>query len=62
MSAGSLLSDLIWNEDFWLPPNITWAEIRPRPGLNSTKIEDLGYPLILAIGVMLLKVTLQVKA
>ena len=51
-----VFNQVVWNEDFWLPPNISWADIRPRPGLNSTKIEDLGYPLVLALAVIVLKV------
>ena len=26
------LSDWFWAETVWLPPNMTWADVRPSPG------------------------------
>ena len=28
----SALTDWFWNERVWLPPNMTWASVRPVPG------------------------------
>lgn len=44
------LSDWFWDDDFWLPPNVTWSDIRPsvdRP-VNYASFDDLAYPLVLA--------------
>ena len=43
--------EALWSEDFWLPPNVTWAELDPRttstPHVNFCNFRDLGYPLIM---------------
>jgi len=40
------LSSMFWNEDIWLPPNVTWADVRPMPGSNRyTNFNELWYPI-----------------
>ena len=35
-----------WAESVWLPPNMSWAEVRPRPGSSRyTRFEQLWYPV-----------------
>ena len=38
-----LLSKWFWNEDFWLPPNITWHDIDPNKNtkINYASFDDL---------------------
>jgi hypothetical protein len=50
-----------WNDDFWLPPNVTWDDINPETttmtGINPCNFRDLGYSLLLAwvmLGIKLL--------
>ena len=39
-----------WNEDFWLPPNVTWSmlnpETTPTPSVHFCNFRDLGFPLV----------------
>jgi len=40
------LSSMFWNEDIWLPPNVTWADVKPVPGSNRyTNFNELWYPI-----------------
>ena len=42
----SALTDWFWNERVWLPPNMTWSDVRPVPGSKRfTKFEELWYPI-----------------
>ena len=35
-----------WAESVWLPPNMSWADVRPRPGSSRyTRFEQLWYPV-----------------
>lgn len=40
-----------WNEDVWLPPNVTWADIAPGPdkAVNYTNHTHVWYPIPLAL-------------
>ncbi|XP_022903944.2 ceramide synthase 5 [Onthophagus taurus] len=43
--------EAFWNEDVWLPPNTTWADMTPgsRPGVTMTDYRHLYFPLPLAL-------------
>lgn len=37
-----------WNENFWLPPNVTWSDIGAQESVTYASFSDLGYPLVYA--------------
>lgn len=45
------ISKAFWNEDVWLPPNTTWADIAPgaRHGVSHANYKHLYYPLPMAL-------------
>ena len=50
------LSSLFWSEDVWLPPNITWADVTPKPGSNRyTKFDELWYPIPAALFIIFVR-------
>jgi len=52
----STFSNIFWSESVWLPPNLTWADVRPRPGSNShTRFEDLWLPLPVGFTIIFLR-------
>ncbi|KAE8293600.1 Ceramide synthase 5 [Larimichthys crocea] len=52
----SFISDWIWSERFWLPENVTWADLeRPPPGVEYPRLGDMWYAFPLAVGVFLLR-------
>jgi hypothetical protein len=43
------LSVWFWDDEFWLPPNVTWKTLRARePEVSYASFGDLAYPLLLA--------------
>ncbi|KAF6730459.1 Ceramide synthase 5 [Oryzias melastigma] len=50
----SFISDWIWSERFWLPENVSWADLEnPPPGVEYPKLGHMVYALPLAVGVLL---------
>ena len=50
------LSNWFWREDIWLPPNLTWADVKPDPGSNRyTRFEELWYPVPAALVIILVR-------
>ena len=42
------LSEWFWNPDVWLPPNITWADIKSNETVKYAEFEDLYHPIPMA--------------
>ena len=52
-----------WSEGFWLPPNVTWAELDPKttsaPDVHFCNFRDLLYPLFLCWVLLAVRFTLE---
>ncbi|XP_041801511.1 ceramide synthase 5-like [Chelmon rostratus] len=56
----SSFSTWIWSERFWLPENVTWADLeRPPPGVEYPRLRHVLYALPLAVGVFLLRLLFE---
>ncbi|XP_042346941.1 ceramide synthase 5-like [Plectropomus leopardus] len=56
----SSISAWIWSERFWLPENVTWADLeRPPPGVEFPRVRHILYALPLAVGVFLLRLLFE---
>ncbi|XP_055788136.1 ceramide synthase 5-like [Salvelinus fontinalis] len=54
------LSAWFWSESFWLPPNVTWAELEhPPPGEEYPRADQLLSCLPLAFGVLAVRVLFE---
>ena len=52
------LSQWFWNDDFWLPPNITWDHLIDKsedPNIRFPSSGDLIYPIPLALVLIVLR-------
>lgn len=51
------VSDTFWSTKVWLPPNITWEDIRPgvREDVNHADYRHLFYPIPIAAVILLLR-------
>lgn len=56
------LSNWFWDEDIWLPPNVTWSDLEmssKHGGVTYSKFSDLWYPVPAALLVILLRVLVE---
>ena len=49
------IQEWFWSEDFWLPPNVTWADLERDEGIFLPYARDLWVPLPLAVVMFLLR-------
>lgn len=54
------MSSWFWNEDIWLPPNVTWTDLENSMGHGSlesvAKFSDLWYPIPAALVVIAIRI------
>ncbi|XP_018541478.1 ceramide synthase 5 [Lates calcarifer] len=56
----SSISAWIWSERFWLPENVSWADLaHPPPGVEYPRMGQILYALPLAVGVFLLRLLFE---
>ncbi|XP_040007617.1 ceramide synthase 5-like isoform X1 [Xiphias gladius] len=56
----SSISAWIWSERFWLPENVSWADLEhPPPGVEYPRVGHILYALPLAVGVFLLRLLFE---
>ncbi|KAI3357613.1 hypothetical protein L3Q82_016030, partial [Scortum barcoo] len=56
----SSISAWIWSERFWLPENVSWADLeRPPPGVDYPRLGDMLCAFPLAVGVFLLRLLFE---
>ncbi|XP_006783507.1 ceramide synthase 6-like [Neolamprologus brichardi] len=54
------LSAWFWNERFWLPHNVTWADLEnPAPGVEYPKVGHLFTALPLALGIFVVRILFE---
>ena len=54
------LSAWFWNERFWLPHNVTWADLAdPAPGVEYPKAGHLLTALPLALGIFAVRILFE---
>lgn len=54
------LSAWFWNERFWLPHNVTWADLAdPAPGVEYPKAGHLLTALPLALGIFVVRILFE---
>ena len=49
METLNIIYDTIWSEYFWLPPNVTWADLDSRDDIHIAKPRELVYSFAIAI-------------
>uniref|UniRef100_A0A3B4XTS6 Uncharacterized protein n=1 Tax=Seriola lalandi dorsalis TaxID=1841481 RepID=A0A3B4XTS6_SERLL len=54
------LSAWFWNERFWLPHNVTWADLAdPAPGVEYPKAGHLFTALPVALGIFAVRILFE---
>ncbi|XP_014680865.1 PREDICTED: ceramide synthase 6-like isoform X2 [Priapulus caudatus] len=55
LEAGQNFSAWFWNPGFWLPPNVTWEDIRSTDEVRYVEFSDLLASVPLAVGVLMFR-------
>lgn len=53
------VSSAFWSTDVWLPPNITWDDIKPNSENKYTNYQHLIYPLPMALFLLIIRYALE---
>ena len=56
------LTKWFWNEDIWLPPNVTWSDLElseQRDGVAVAKFTDLWWPIPAAFLVIAIRLGVE---
>ncbi|XP_038076445.1 ceramide synthase 6-like [Patiria miniata] len=53
------LSAYVFNERFWFPANVTWADLRSTEDVRYPQIEDVKYVAMLAIALVIIRLCLE---
>jgi hypothetical protein len=49
-----------WDDNFWLPPNVTWKDLKARESeVAYASFGDLSYPLVLAWAVVVIRKAIE---
>uniref|UniRef100_A0A6J0TDM5 Ceramide synthase 6 isoform X2 n=1 Tax=Pogona vitticeps TaxID=103695 RepID=A0A6J0TDM5_9SAUR len=48
-----------WNERFWLPPNVTWADLKNTEEATFPQVEDLYLAFPLAFGIFMIRMVFE---
>ena len=55
MEEGASLYEWIWHSDFWLPGNVTWADLKSDDTTFIPTTYDLLIPIPLAFGLFFIR-------
>lgn len=55
----SALNEWFWNEDVWLPPNITWAHIKDTSKVNYAQLEQLYFAVYVAVALFGIRIVVE---
>ena len=48
-----------WNERFWLPSNVTWADLRSTDGNVYPQLEDFGAVVPIAVIMIIIRLIFE---
>ncbi|CAK5088820.1 unnamed protein product [Meloidogyne enterolobii] len=48
-----------WSEQFWLPENVTWSDLRSKNGIQYPQFHEFGYTLLIGILITLLRILVE---
>ncbi|XP_055357925.1 ceramide synthase 6-like [Paramacrobiotus metropolitanus] len=52
-------SGFVWNETFWLPPNVTWIDMKTMPDKQYPEFYALFYPIPLALVIFFVRLLVE---
>jgi len=58
----SELSQWFWDDEFWLPPNVTWKDVQTETsytGVSYADFSHLGYPLVIGWLLVVLRLAIE---
>ena len=55
MEVGTSFNEWFWNDEFWLPENVTWEDFKSTETMFIPTMKDLLFPIPIAIGLFLVR-------
>lgn len=52
-------NEWFWNPDIWLPPNVTWTDLKDTEDVKYAKFDDIYYAWPLAVFFCILRLFLE---
>ncbi|KAF7634125.1 TLC domain-containing protein [Meloidogyne graminicola] len=49
----------VWSEQFWLPENVTWSNLRSKAGIQYPQFYEFGYTLLIGVLITLLRILVE---
>ncbi|CAG0889411.1 unnamed protein product [Darwinula stevensoni] len=59
MEALERIQAVVWKEEFWLPRNVTWEDMKSKPGRPMPEFQDLLYIFPISISFLIFRIFLE---
>lgn len=52
-------SQRFWTPEVWLPPNVTWDDIKPNDRISYPNYNDIWYPILFSFGLTFIRLLFE---
>lgn len=59
MMVLTYIAESFWDARVWLPPNVTWSDLKPNENIKYANHNHLYYPLPMALALLVIRMLLE---